>query len=171
MPEGVGRFERIEHQCGRGAGEDNSGGGGRRARRDARLPTFIHSRSKTNPDDLLARLVVAVIGCGGVGRFVGESVARLEPRQVRLVDHGVYKAESLITQSIRPEEVGRAKASGTGRVLASIHPSVDVQCFDGPVQDLPADAFEGCDFVFLASDNLAAELDVSRRCPSSLFGV
>ncbi len=80
------------------------------------------------------------------------------------MDDGIYKAESISTQAIRPEEVGCFKAASTASVLKAIHPGAEVRHYYKPVEALDADAFYDRDVVFLATDNLRAEMDVSSRC-------
>jgi hypothetical protein len=51
-----------------------------------------------------------------------------------------------------------------GRRCQEINPTMRVHVLVGRVEDLPIDAFEHVDLVIVATDNLAAELEVSRRC-------
>ncbi|MHC4415957.1 MAG: ThiF family adenylyltransferase [Planctomycetota bacterium] len=136
----------------------------RRAARHLRLPDFLHRDASVDPSAALGRLRLAVIGCGAVGLHFGKAAARLAPAEMWLVDHGRYKLESVNTQSIDPDQVGEPKATSAGQVIKAIHPTIEVYAADGPVEDLPDDAFGDCDLVFLATDNLRAELDTSRRC-------
>lgn len=130
--------------------------------RAARLPAFIGAT-----DDIgsrLDRLKVVVVGVGSVGRSMALHLARLQVGALWLVDRGAYKAESLLTQPITPDEVGAPKASRTAALCRALSPRTRVYAFDGPVEELdeatPADA----DVWLLASDNLAAEVEVGLRC-------
>jgi hypothetical protein len=81
-----------------------------------------------------------------------------------LVDRGRYKAESLLTGAVGPEDVSAAKASNTARLCKALSQRTRVLAFDGPVEALPLTAFAGADVVALATDNLSAEVEVGQRC-------
>ncbi len=130
--------------------------------RGARLPAFRGLAGEAGP--ALDALRVAVVGVGSVGRALALHLARLQVGEVRFVDPGRYKAESLLTQPIHPEDVGAAKASNTARLCRRLSPATRVLAFDGPVQALSWTALADVDAVLLATDNLAAEVEVGQRC-------
>ena len=132
--------------------------------RHPRLPRFFGLDPRVDPSLVLGALRVAVIGCGAVGRYFALLLARLQPAVIWLVDHGHYKPSSLHTQAISPAEIGRPKASATGRVVKQIHAPAEVWVYDGAVEQLREDALAACHVVFLATDNLRAELETGRRC-------
>ncbi|HYT92303.1 MAG TPA: ThiF family adenylyltransferase [Gemmataceae bacterium] len=127
-----------------------------------RLPRFVGFPGDAVPT--LAGLKAGVIGNGAVGRDIAVHLARLQPAALWLCDRGRYKAESLLTQSIAPNEVGSPKATSTGRVCKAISPRTAVFVCDGAVEDLPTTGFADADVVALATDNLAAEVEVGQRC-------
>jgi molybdopterin/thiamine biosynthesis adenylyltransferase len=137
-------------------------GPGARAARGARLPSFLGAQGV--PDAVLDALRVAVIGLGSVGRNIALHLARLMIASLWLVDPGRFKAESLLTQPIGPADVAEPKASNAGRLCKQISPRTRVFALDGPVQSLNALALADADVVLLATDNLAAEVDVGQRC-------
>ncbi|MEQ8667822.1 MAG: ThiF family adenylyltransferase [Pirellulales bacterium] len=113
----------------------------------------------------LAAQKVAVVGLGSVGRRIAMHVARLGPKQLWLVDSGSYDHRAnLLTQEIVAADLGQAKAVSTGRACKSISPATEVLAYEGQFQDLDPVKFAAADIVFLASDNLAAEIDVSHCC-------
>ena len=140
-----------------------------RAARELRLPRFIGLPDGVDASAVLGGLRIVIVACGAIGRAFAVALARLQPAEMRLIDQGHYKRESLNTQAISPTDIGKPKASSTGRLVKSIHPDIEVLVYDGPVADLPDDAFLGCDLVFLSSDNIPGEIEVSRRC--ALLGV
>src|SRR5262249_3239740 len=81
-----------------------------------------------------------------------------------IVDRGRFKPESLLTQPIAPDDLGNPKAESTGRLCKRISPQTAVAAWDGPVEELGTLAFADVDFVVLATDNLAAEVEVGQRC-------
>jgi molybdopterin/thiamine biosynthesis adenylyltransferase len=130
--------------------------------RGARLPAFLGSHG--DPGPALDALKVVVVGAGSVGRPVAIDLARQQIDTLWVIDRGHYKAESLLTQPIRPDEVSLPKASSTARLCKAISPRTSVLALDGPVQALDEAALADADAWVLATDNLAAEIDVGQRC-------
>lgn len=137
-------------------------GGWRAPGRSARLPGFVSMRA--DPDAALSTLKVAVVGAGAVGRHALHHLARLGPECLWIVDRGRYKAESLLTQPVLPRDIPRVKATNAGEHCKTICPGTRVLVHDGPVEELPVAAFAQADAVLLATDNLAAEVEVGQRC-------
>ena len=65
--------------------------------------------------------IVAVVGCGGTGGFVAESLCRLLPRDVDLVliDHDRVEERNLSRQSFYIEDLGKLKSETLAQRLAS----------------------------------------------------
>ncbi len=127
----------------------------------ARMPAFVGYEGDVAAAVGLLRFAVA--GAGSVGRRIAFHVARMHPAALLVVDPSRYKAQSLLTQEIGPDDVGRPKASGTAALAAAIAPECDVRAFDGPLQALDLSVLSDFDMVFLATDNLAAEGEAGRR--------
>lgn len=130
--------------------------------RRERLPDFLGAPADI--DDRLDGLRVMCVGAGSVGAVDAENVARLQPAKMLVVDQARFKPESLLTQPILPQDVGRPKAMRVGQRCKQISPRTDVFVFDGPVQAIPAWMFAGFDYVALATDNLAAEAHIGWIC-------
>ncbi len=131
-------------------------------RRGARLPRFMHGPA--DADAKLGALRVGIVGVGSVGGQCALHLARLLVAGLWLVDGKSVKAESLATHEVSPGDVGKPKASVFGHRCRAISPVTIVETFVGRVEDLPLDAFADADIVIIATDNLAAELEVARRC-------
>jgi len=129
--------------------------------REARLPAFIGLAEPAGPR--LDALGVMVIGCGSVGANIVLHLARLQVGSLWLVDPARLKPESLLTHPMEPRGIGLAKVDYFGRVAKAISPKTRVSAFAGPVQSLPLLAFAGVDLVVMATDNLAAEIEVGQR--------
>ncbi len=130
----------------------------------ARLPAFMGCRVDAAP--LLRALRVALVGCGSVGGRIADSLARLGVDALWLIDPKQHKAESLLTHSIDPDQVGQSKAISLGRRCKRLSPATQIAVFEGPVQQLPIAAFAEAHLVALASDNLSCEAEAGQRCLS-----
>ncbi|HUT91335.1 MAG TPA: ThiF family adenylyltransferase [Thermoguttaceae bacterium] len=142
-------------------GGPTSAGPARLPAREARLPRFIGLAEPAGPR--LDALGVMVIGCGSVGANLVLHSARLQVGELWLVDPGRLKPESLLTHPMEPRGIGLAKVDYFGRMAKAISPKTRVSAFAGPVQSLPLSAFAGVDAVVMATDNLAAEIEVGQR--------
>jgi len=130
--------------------------------REVRRPRLIDG-----PADLGARLgatAVAVIGAGSVGLRAIDSLARLGVGELRICDGRPTKKLSLLTHPVAPDEIGVSKALLGAQRAKALAPETRVRFFDRPFQQLPADALAGVSIVVVATDNLAAEVDVSQAC-------
>jgi molybdopterin/thiamine biosynthesis adenylyltransferase len=128
----------------------------------ARLPNFIGG-----PTDAVARLralTIFIVGVGSVGGRIAVHLARLGVAMLCLVDPKRFKPESVLTHDIEPREVDKFKALTSARRCKAISPATRVFAFNGPAEDLPLDAFADANLVVLATDNLAAEIEVGQRC-------
>ena len=105
-----------------------------------------------------------MIGLGAVGSAASDFCARWGVASLLLVDRGRFKAESILTHPVHPADIGRSKARVAGERAKAISPDSLVRVHEGPVEDLAFDVLFGLDALLLASDNLACELEVSRRC-------
>jgi molybdopterin/thiamine biosynthesis adenylyltransferase len=146
----------------KGAAHAAGGPGAPRPDRAARFPALIGCDSGV--DAALDRLGVAVIGAGAVGRCAAVALARLGIGWLWIVDSGRFKAESLLTQAIEPDDIPHKKASNAGRLCKRISPRTRVLVHDGPVEALDHAALADATVVLLATDNLAAEVEVGQRC-------
>jgi molybdopterin/thiamine biosynthesis adenylyltransferase len=131
------------------------------APRRARLPNFIAAAPVA--DAALDGLRLMIVGTGSVGGAVAMHAARLQIKELRLVDPGRFKPESLLTHGIEPGTTG-SKALYWGRHCKAISPGTRVLACDGPVERLGVLDFAAADLVVMATDNLAAEVEVGQRC-------
>lgn len=130
--------------------------------RGARLPAFLGLGCDAGAR--LDGLKVVIVGTGSVGRPVALHLARQQIAALWLLDRSRYKDESLLNQPIEPSDLGEAKASATGRMCKRLSPRTRIFACDQPVQSLDEAALAEADAWILATDNLAAEVDVGQRC-------
>lgn len=116
------------------------------------------------PGEVLDRLRVMVVGAGSVGGEAAQHFARLQVQEISIVDPARLKKASLLTHGIPPAAVDKPKAPYWGRLCKAISPNTRVWAFVGHVQSLPMTAFGRADIALMATDNLAAEIEVGQRC-------
>lgn len=114
----------------------------------------------------LFRSRVAVVGCGGLGGYILEELARLGVGHIVAIDPDIFEENNLNRQLLSsPGKLGRAKAEVAAERIAEINPAVTLK----PVKELFTRAngsrfFEGLDCVVDAVDNVAARLDLEAVC-------
>ena len=69
---------------------------------------------------------VAIVGCGGLGSWVAEFIARAGARSVALVDPATVKGGLLIRQDYTDTDVGKPKEEALARRLLSVAPDCEV---------------------------------------------
>ena len=153
---GTKAFREVRTRGGR------AGGQGARVSREARMPHFLGLDGP--PGEVLDRLRVMILGAGSVGGQIAQHVARLQAREIWIVDPAKLKDTSLLTHQISPAAVGKPKAAYWGRLCKAISPNTRVWTFAGHVQSVPMTAFGKVDLAVMATDNLAAEIEVGQRC-------
>jgi molybdopterin/thiamine biosynthesis adenylyltransferase len=129
-----------------------------------RLPPFIGG-----PEDAAQRLAsvrALVAGSGSVGLEVVETLARWKVAEIAVVDPKRFKGESVLTHGIPPEAVGESKAFYAGRLAKRISPLTRVSAAERGFETIGFAELARFSVVFLATDNLLAELKVSQACLS-----
>jgi len=120
----------------------------------------------TQQQGRLFRSRVVVIGCGGLGGYVLEELARLGVGHITAIDADHFEENNLNRQLLSsPATLGRPKAEAAARRIAEINPAVTVQS----VQELisrsnGAMLLAGADCVVDAVDNVPTRLDLEALC-------
>lgn len=135
------------------------------------LPARYQRNRQTISTDGQLRLFrsrVAVIGCGGLGGYVIEQLARLGVGNLVAVDPDVFEEHNLNRQLLSTiAELGKSKVAAAVDRIASINPAVTVT----PHQDAftgsnGAGLLEGVELVMDALDNIPSRLELSETCSS-----
>lgn len=112
---------------------------------------------------LLAGATVAVIGCGGLGGYVIEHLARIGIGRIHAVDPDVFSTSNCNRQlNALMATLGQGKAEVAARRVAAIHPFCTVRPF-------PADFREATEalnakVVIDCLDNTVARRDLAAAC-------
>ena len=109
---------------------------------------------------------VAVIGCGGLGGYVAEHLARIGVGSLRLVDADVFDETNLNRQLFCTEDaLGRAKVEVAADRLAKVNSEVQIETHATLLNSDDAfDLIAGCQCVLDCLDNVAARFQLARAC-------
>lgn len=114
----------------------------------------------------LRRKTVAVIGCGGLGGYLIEYLARIGVGAIRCVDGDVFEESNLNRQLLSTVSLlGTGKAQAAAARVREIDPHIQVQAY--PVFLGEANAREliaGCDAVLDALDNIPTRKILATAC-------
>ena len=117
---------------------------------------------------LLREKTVAVIGCGGLGGYIIEQLARLGIGTIRIVDGDVFEESNLNRQLFSDVTVlGKPKTEVSQARIAAVNPEIQVQALYGYLDEHnAADFLRGCDAVVGALDNIYTRRVLERNCES-----
>jgi molybdopterin/thiamine biosynthesis adenylyltransferase len=114
----------------------------------------------------LFRSRVAVIGCGGLGGYILEQLARLGVGHVVAIDPDVFEEHNLNRQLLSsPATLGRIKAEVAAERVAEINPAVTLKpVHESFTRDNGRELLSGLDCVVDAVDNVSARLELAEVC-------
>ncbi|MGF6635235.1 HesA/MoeB/ThiF family protein [Paraburkholderia sp. MM6662-R1] len=110
---------------------------------------------------------VAIVGCGSVGSFIADELARAGVGKFLLIDGDVVEWRNLTRTVYRHADVGMSKVAALGRHLAAIFPDIEVDAYAEEVNALrPAlkDLLSNVDLVVSALDDPSATGIIDRYC-------
>lgn len=129
---------------------------------------YQRNRTAIPVDDQLTlfRSSVAVIGCGGLGGYVVEELARLGVGRVVVIDPDVFEEHNLNRQLFSsPANLDTAKVEAAAKRIGEINPAVTLV----PVQtafspENGADLLGGCQIAVDALDSIQVRLELADVC-------
>ncbi|BBO79221.1 thiazole biosynthesis protein ThiF [Desulfosarcina widdelii] len=119
---------------------------------------YLRNRKSLSMEDQIRLLKahVCIVGLGGLGGLVTESLARMGVGRLKLVDGDVFETHNLNRQLLcTTDAVGTSKADAAARRVAAIHPGIEVTVGGGNLT--PSNALEilrGCDLAVDCLDNI-----------------
>ena len=114
----------------------------------------------------LFRSRIAVIGCGGLGGYIIEELARLGVGNIVAIDPDIFEEHNLNRQLLAtPHNLGQAKVEAALKRVNEINPSVTVI----PVRDFfctanGRDLLSGVTVVVDALDSISSRLELAEIC-------
>jgi molybdopterin/thiamine biosynthesis adenylyltransferase len=134
---------------------------------------FLPARYRRNQQTIstalqlrLHRSTVAVVGCGGLGGYVIEELARLGVGRLIAIDSDVFEEHNLNRQLLSsPAAIGQSKAMAARHRVAEINPGVVVHPVPGAFSSqMAAEQLKDVDVVVDAADNVPVRLELAESC-------
>ena len=115
---------------------------------------------------LLARKRVLAAGCGGLGGYLIEYLARMGVGEITAVDGDVFEPSNLNRQLLSAEALlGTSKALAAQARVRAVNPAVTVRAVEVFLDESNADELvRGTDLVLDALDNIPARLILEDAC-------
>ena len=115
---------------------------------------------------LLRQKTVAVIGCGGLGGYLIEFLARIGVGAIRCVDGDSFEESNLNRQLLSTVDgLGTGKAAAAAERIREINPDIRVQAFPVFLDETNAgELIADCDAVVDALDNIPARKILANAC-------
>ena len=115
---------------------------------------------------LLRTKRVLVVGCGGLGGYVVDMLARIGIGSIRMVDGDVFEPSNLNRQLLSEVPLlGRSKAGVARERVARVNPDVATESFETFLaEENASDLVCGCDVAIDALDNLPSRRILSATC-------
>jgi molybdopterin/thiamine biosynthesis adenylyltransferase len=114
----------------------------------------------------LLRSEVAVFGCGGLGGYIIEELARLGVGRITVVDPDVFEEHNMNRQLLCTQELlGRKKVDAAVQRVAAINPAVRLRPFDAAFgQNNSAEILQGVTVAADALDSIPVRLELAEAC-------
>ncbi len=118
---------------------------------------------------ILAQKRVLVVGCGGLGGYVIECLARIGVGYLRVVDGDVFDETNLNRQLLSSSmNLGRPKTLAAQQRVMAVNPLVEVEAFQTLLTDENAvPLLDGCDVAVDALDNIPSRLVLQQAARSA----
>jgi hypothetical protein len=119
----------------------------------------------------LRELTVAIVGVGGGGSLIAQSLAYLGVGGIIVIDHDAVKKLNLSRiVGATSADIGKLKVDVAARLIRSIDPAITITSFSGDVTYVTdAQAITAADVIFLATDTAFARHAVNLICHQYLI--
>lgn len=118
---------------------------------------------------LLSSKKILIAGCGGLGGYLAEFMARIGIGTICVIDGDVFEHSNLNRQLLStPEQIGCTKAEAAASRIALVNPSVHtVWVHDWITEENASALISGYDAVLDALDNIPARKTLAKACSES----
>jgi molybdopterin/thiamine biosynthesis adenylyltransferase/proteasome lid subunit RPN8/RPN11 len=133
----------------------------------ARMHADLMSRGKGLTTDSLAERSVLIVGCGSVGTYAAEQLARSGLGELALVDPDRVEPANLSRTTFELRDLGCPKVEALARRLLNVNPSIGVAACVHGVGEMPIADFDGlvasADLILATTDDPVAQLQIARH--------
>lgn len=140
-------------------------------RQDVIPDRYLRNRKTLNASEQIRLLQsqVCVVGLGGLGGMVTETLARMGIGRLKLVDGDVFEAHNLNRQLLSSTpDLGSAKADAAAERVALIHPGIDVTVIGEDLTPVNAPHIvAGCGLVVDCLDNIRSRFTLQSAAQSA----
>ena len=115
---------------------------------------------------LLHTKKILIAGCGGLGGYLAEFMARIGIGTICVVDGDVFEPSNLNRQLLSsPDQIGYAKAEAAAGRISLINPSVQITWIQDWITEANAsELISGYDVILDALDNIPARKILTKAC-------
>ncbi len=133
------------------------------------FPARYQRNRQTITTEMQRRLfwsTVAVVGCGGLGGYLIEELARLGVGGLIAVDGDAFEEHNLNRQVLSTvATLGQSKVDAAAARVAAVNPAVSLRAVARPLDRSNAgEILSGCTVVADALDSIPARLDLAAAC-------
>jgi len=133
------------------------------------LPARYQRNRKTITTALQRKLFqskVAVIGCGGLGGYIIEELARLGVGTIKAIDPDVFEEHNLNRQILcKVSDLGKPKAKVAGTRVKAINPAIKIISIIKPFsQENGVALLKGMDIAVDALDSVPTRIELAECC-------
>ena len=116
--------------------------------------------------EIIKQKNILVIGLGGLGGFVLDSLARLGVNKIKLIDFDNFDITNLNRQLLSTEKnIGLSKVLEGKKYINSINSLIDVEIFNYKFEECCFKTiFEDIDIVFDCCDNIITKFNIEEQC-------
>ncbi len=109
---------------------------------------------------------ILVVGCGGLGGYIIEMLARIGVGTIRAVDGDCFEATNLNRQLLsKPELIGVSKAESAAARISQVNPDVAAEYYCAFFDERNGEKLiSGCDIVMDALDNVESRRVLANYC-------
>lgn len=114
----------------------------------------------------LKRMNILIIGAGGLGGYLANSLARIGVKSITIVDYDVFDQSNLNRQLFSTSKnIGESKVEVLKDELLQINPDLKIKTLSCKYDEsFNKSHFKNIDFCFDAVDNIEARLTLERDC-------
>ncbi len=135
---------------------------------EARMDRYMRNMEALSKEecDLLSKSKVALVGCGGLGGYIIEMVARIGLGYIRAIDGDVFEISNLNRQILaREDNLGKNKAREAYERIKLVNSQVEIVPIEEYLDEKNAGSLlEGLDIVIDALDNIPSRILVEKTC-------